>query len=43
MDKFNGNEVVAVVVTDEPRDATNSVLVGLKVGNDELLESDDVG
>ena len=43
MEEFNGNEVVAVVVTDVPSDAANGVLVGLKVGNYELLESDDVG
>jgi hypothetical protein len=34
---------VAVVVTDESNHAAKGVLVGLKVGNDELLESDDVG
>jgi hypothetical protein len=33
---------VAVIVTDEPNDAANGVLIGLKVGNNELLESDDV-
>ena len=42
MEKFKRDEIVAVVVTDESSDAANSVLVGLKVRNDELLESDDV-
>ena len=42
MEKFKRDEIVAVVVTDESSDAANSVLIGLKVGNDELLESDDV-
>ena len=41
-EKFKRDEIVAVVVTDEASDAANGVLVGLKVGNDELLESDDV-
>jgi hypothetical protein len=43
MQKFEGDEGVAVVVTDESSDAAKGVLVRLKVGNDELLESDDVG
>jgi hypothetical protein len=34
---------VAVVVADESSHAANSVLVGLKVGNDEFLKSDDMG
>jgi hypothetical protein len=42
MEEFNGNEVVAVVVTDVPSDAANGVLIRLKVGNNELLESDDL-
>jgi hypothetical protein len=33
---------MAVFVADEPSDAANRVLVGLKIGNDELLESDDL-
>jgi|GEM_PF-4975718 len=43
MQKFEGDEDVAVVVSDESSHAAKRVLVGLKVGNDELLESDDVG
>jgi hypothetical protein len=43
MQKFEGDEGVAVVVTDESSDAAKGVLVRLKVGNDELLEADDVG
>src|SRR5215472_10449233 len=42
MEKFKSNEVVTVVVTDEPGDAANRVLIGLKIGDDELLESNDV-
>lgn len=34
---------MALVSTDESSHAANCVLVGLKVGNDELLEADDVG
>ncbi len=43
LEKFEGGESVAIVGMDEPSDAAKGVLVGLKVGNDELLESDDVG
>jgi hypothetical protein len=43
MEKFEGDEGVALVGTDESSHAANGVLVGLKVGNDELLESDNVG
>lgn len=43
MQKFEGDEGVAVVVSDESSHPANCVLVGLKVGNDELLEADDVG
>jgi hypothetical protein len=43
MQKFEGDEGVALVGTDESSHAANCVLVGLKVGNHELLESDDVG
>ena len=43
MDKFNGNKVVAVIVLDEASHAANCVFIGLKVGDNELLESDDVG
>lgn len=42
LEKFEGGESVAVVGTDESSDAAKGVLVGLKVGNDELLELDDV-
>jgi hypothetical protein len=42
MEKFKRDEIVAVVVLDEASHAANCVLVGLKVGNNELLESDDV-
>ena len=42
MEKFKRDEIVAVVVLDEPSDSANGVLVGLKVGDNELLESDDV-
>ncbi len=43
MEKFKGDEIVAVFVTDEASDAANGVLIGLKVGDHDLLESDDVG
>ena len=42
MEKFKRDEIEAVVVLDEASDATNGVFVRLKVGNNELLESDDV-
>ena len=42
MEKFKRDKIVAVIVTDESSHAANCVLVGLKVGNNELLESDDV-
>ena len=43
LDKFEGDEIVAVVVMDEASHATNGVFVRLQVGDNELLESDDVG
>ena len=43
MEKFKRDEIVAVVVTDEASHAANGVFIRLKVGNNELLESDDVG
>ena len=43
LDKFKRDKIVAVIVLDEASDAANGVLIGLKVGNNELLESDDVG
>jgi hypothetical protein len=42
LEKLKGSECVAIVSTDQTSDAANGVLVGLKVGNDDLLESDDV-
>ena len=41
-EEFKRDEIMAVIVTDEASDAANGVLVGLKIGNDELLESDDL-
>ena len=43
MEKFESHEIVAVAVMDETSHAANGILVGLKVGDHELLESDDVG
>ena len=43
LDKFKRDKIVAVIVTDESSNAANCVLIGLKVGNHKLLESDDVG
>jgi serine/threonine protein kinase len=40
--KFEGDKIVAVVATDKTSHAANCVLVGLKVRNDELLESNDM-
>lgn len=42
MEKFKRNEIVTVLVTDETSHAANGVLVGLKVGDNELLEWNDV-
>ena len=43
MEKFKRDKIVAVIVTDESSNAANCVLIGLKVSDNELLESDDVG
>jgi len=43
VEEFEGGKSVAVVGLDEPGDAAKGVLAGLKVGDDELLESDDAG
>lgn len=42
MEKFKRDEIVSVVVTDTTSHAANGVFIGLKVGQNELLESDDV-
>lgn len=42
MEKFKRYEIVAVLVTDEASHTANGVLVGLKVGDNELLESNDM-
>ena len=43
VDKVERDEILAVVVLDEASDAANGIFVRLKIGNNELLESDDVG
>ena len=42
MEKFKRDKIVAVFVMDEASDAANGIFFRLKIGNNELLESDDV-